>query len=296
MGFFIGKYGSPSYINLIFALLVAAVIAFPLALLISFFSLRIKTIFFAMTTLAIAEFSMILAIKLYNFTGGNDGIVLNVPGIFRVSTSLGKFMGIEITGRVITYYFIFLICLLLFLTMLRFINSPLGRTLQAIRDNSQRAEALGNKTFVFQSFSICIGCVVATITGSLYALWVGYVNPDACLDMSIMINVLLMAIIGGVGTLYGGIVGSGFVQIAQTFLPDLQILAKSLFPHAHLLHKAMERWLLIFGVLFILIIFFFPKGIMGSVREYMTHSNTAHSFGCVGPLKRIVSRMLKKSI
>jgi len=71
------------------------------------------------------------------------------------------------------------------------------------------------------------------------------------------------------GTLYGGIAGAAFLKIAYTFLPDLQNFAKGLFPAAHFLHTAMERWHLIFGVLFILVVFFFPKGIIGSVQDYM---------------------------
>jgi branched-chain amino acid transport system permease protein len=183
---------------------------------------------------------------------------------------MGSFLGIEITGRIVTYYFILLACLGLFLAMLRFTHSPLGRVLQAIRDNVERAEALGYKTFIFQTISITFGCVVAAVVGGLYGMWVGYVNPESCLGvLSIMLAVLLMCIIGGMGTLYGGIAGAAFYMIMETFLPDLQHFAKDLFPHTELLHTIMERWLLLFGILFILVVIFFPKGVIGSAREYM---------------------------
>lgn len=87
--------------------------------------------------------------------------------------------------------------------------------------------------------------------------------------MAIMLNVLLMVIIGGMGTLYGGIVGAAFILITETFLPDLEHLAKQAFPAAHFLHAVMERWLLLFGVLFILVVVFFPQGVIGTVREYI---------------------------
>jgi len=270
VAFLMGKYGSPSYMNLILGLVIAVGAASALALLISFLSLRVKAIFFAMITLAIAELAIVLATKLTSFTGGEDGISISMSGIFAASFSMGKFAGLEITGRVITYYFILLSCLGLFLVMLRFIHSPLGRVLQAIRDNEQRAEALGYRTFIYQAISITFGCVMAALVGGLYAMWVGYVNPESCLGvLTIMLDVLLMVIIGGMGTLYGGIVGAAFLKITQTFLPDLQSLAKSLFPHAPLLHNVLERWLLLFGILFILVVVFFPKGVIGSVREYM---------------------------
>jgi branched-chain amino acid transport system permease protein len=265
----IGKYGSPSYINLVIGFLIAVGITSALALLVSFLSLRVQAIFFAMVTLAIAEFAIILATKLSGFTGGEDGIIMSMPGAFKVSFNMGKFLGLEMTGRVVTYYFIMVVCIGLFLTMLRFIHSPLGRVMQAIRDNEPRAEAIGYKTFLFKAISICFGCLVATILGGLYVMWVGYANPESVLGIPIMLDVLLMEIIGGMGTLYGGFAGAAFLQIAHTFLPDLQKFTQSLFPQAHILHAAMERWLLIFGILFILVVFFFPKGIIGSIQGYM---------------------------
>jgi len=275
VAFLIGKYGDPSYVNLTLGLLLAIAVACALALIISFISLRVKAIFFAMVTLALAELTIVLANKLSHFTGGEDGISFSLPGIFSTAFNPGSFMGIDITGRIMTYYFIVLTCLGLFLLMLRFTQSPLGRVLQAIRDNEQRAEALGYKTFIFQTISIVFGCTVATLTGGLYAMWVGYVNPESTLEvMAIMLNVLLMVIIGGMGTLYGGIVGAAFLLITQTFLPDLQKLAMDFFPQATLLHNILERWLLLLGVLFILVVIFFPKGVIGSVNELMTRVKT----------------------
>jgi branched-chain amino acid transport system permease protein len=273
----IGKYGDPSYLNLVIGFIIALGITSALALLVSFLSLRVKAIFFAMVTLAIAEFAIILATKLSGFTGGEDGIIMSMPGIFKVSFNMGKILGVEITGRLITYYLVLLVCLGLFLMMVRFIHSPLGRVMQAIRDNEPRAEAIGYKTFIVKSISICFGCLVSTILGGLYVMWVGYANPESVLGIPIMLDVLLMEIVGGMGTLYGGLAGAAFLEFAHAFLPDLQNFAKNLFPGAHFLHAAMERWLLIFGVLFILVVFFFPKGIIGSVQDYIAQRKTARS-------------------
>ena len=270
VAFLTAKYGHPSYANLALGMILAVGVASALALLISFLSLRVKAIFFAMITLAIAELAIVLATKLSGFTGGEDGISISMPGIFSVSSVIGTLFGVEITGRVVTYYFILFSCIGMFAAMLRFTHSPLGRVLQAIRDNEQRAEALGYKTFAFQAVSITFGCIIASLVGALYAMWVAYVNPESCLGvLTIMLDVLLMVIIGGMGTLYGGIVGAAFLKITQTFLPDLQGLAKEIFPQAILLHNVLERWLLLFGILFILVVVFFPKGVIGSVREYL---------------------------
>jgi branched-chain amino acid transport system permease protein len=102
-------------------------------------------------------------------------------------------------------------------------------------------------------------------------MWVGYVNPESCLGVfAIMLAILLMCIIGGMGTLYGGIVGAAFFIITETFLPDLQHLAKDFFPGAVFLHNVLERWYLVLGILFILVVIFFPKGVIGSVKEQMS--------------------------
>jgi branched-chain amino acid transport system permease protein len=274
VAFLLGKYGEPTYFNLILGMASAVLVAAALAVMISFLSLRVKTIFFAMVTLAIAELAIILATKLSVLTGGEDGISLAMPGIFSFSYSAGDFFGMEITGRIVTYYLILLSCLGMFMMMLRFTHSPLGRVLQAIRDNQQRAEALGLKTFVFQGISITFGCVMGAITGGFYAMWVGYVNPESCLGVfAIMLAVLLMCIIGGMGTLYGGIVGAAFYLITETFLPDLQHLAKEFFPGSLFLHNVLERWYLVLGTFFILVVIFFPKGVIGSIRDYLARGS-----------------------
>ena len=111
---------------------------------------------------------------------------------------------------------------------------------------------------------------MGAITGGFYAMWVGYVNPESCLGVfAIMLAVLLMCIIGGMGTLYGGIVGAAFYLITETFLPDLQHLAKEFFPGALFLHNMLERWYLVLGISFILVVIFFPKGVIGSIRDYL---------------------------
>jgi len=274
VAFLISKYGDPTYLNLMLGMAMTVLVAAALAVMISFLSLRVKAIFFAMITLAIAELAIVLTTKLSGFTGGEDGISLSMPGIFAVSFSAGEFLGLNITGRVFTYYFVLLSCLGLFILMLRFTHSPLGRVLQAIRDNEQRAEALGYKTFIFQGISITFGCIMAALVGGLYAMWVGYVNPESCLGVfAIMLAVLLMCIIGGMGTLYGGIVGAAFYLITETFLPDLQNLAKEFFPGALFLHNVLERWYLVLGTFFILIVIFFPKGVIGSVRDYLARGS-----------------------
>ena len=262
----LSKWGAPTYGHLLAGFGGGIVLSAVVAALIGAFSLRVKALFFAMITLAFAEFALILAVQLSQVTGGEDGLSPKLPGVFAVSFDAGRLYGIPVTGRLITYYALLAGCVGLFFLMRRFVGSPLGRTLQAIRDNELRAEALGYRTFVFQIISSSFASVVATILGGAYAMWVRYVNPESTLGIPIMLDVLLMVIIGGIGTLYGGIIGAAFLLAARTLLPDLRGLAASLFPGSEILVRLSERWLLYFGILFILIVFFFPKGVLGTIR------------------------------
>jgi branched-chain amino acid transport system permease protein len=263
----LGKFGAPTYGHLAAGFLVGVAVSAAVAVLIGAFSLRVKAIFFAMITLAFAEFALILAVQLTHITGGEDGLSPKLPGILAVSYEGGRVGGIPVTGRLVTYYFVLALCVVLFLLMARFIHSPVGRTLQAIRDNELRAEALGFRTFVFQIISSSFASVVATVLGGCYVLWVRYANPDSVLGIHVMLDLLLMVIIGGIGTLYGGIIGASFLLTAQALLPHLRTLAASVFTGSLIMQRMTERWLLYFGILFILVVFFFPKGVIGTVRD-----------------------------
>jgi branched-chain amino acid transport system permease protein len=267
----LGKLGAPTYGHLVLGVVSGVVAAATVALVVGLFSLRVKALFFAMITLAFAEFAQILAIQWSAFTGGEDGLSPKLPGVLAPGFAAGRLLGVALTGRVVTYYVVLIGCLLLFGLMRRLVHSPLGRTLQAIRDNELRAEALGFRTFVFQSIASAFGSVAATVVGGGYALWVGYVNPESALSLQLMLDVLLMVIIGGLGTLYGGVIGAGVLVTARTFLPDLRALGAVLGGSAvwggEVLQRMTERWLLYFGILFILVVFFFPKGVLGTLRE-----------------------------
>jgi branched-chain amino acid transport system permease protein len=266
----LGKFGAPTYGHLLAGFTVGIACSAVIAFAIGAFSLRVKALFFAMITLAFAEFALILAVQLSAVTGGEDGLSPKLPGVFAVGFEAGRFAGLTIGGRLITYYTLLALCVVLFLIMRRFVRSPLGRTLQAIRDNELRAEALGYRTFAFQIASSTFASAVAAALGGAYTMWVRYVNPESTLGIAIMLDVLLMVIIGGIGTLYGGIVGAAFLLTARTLLPDLRTAAAALFPGAEMMQRLAERWLLYFGILFILVVFFFPKGVLGTLRQHLS--------------------------
>jgi branched-chain amino acid transport system permease protein len=232
----------------------AVVASLALSFLIGLFSLRVKAIFFAMITLAVASFFAILASQLSNLTGGEDGITFKVPELLR--------------SRVAAYYLVFGVALALFLALLRVVNSPFGRVLLAIRENDFRAEALGYRTVIYRTVANCLGAAVATLAGVLYALWLRYTGPNTTLDFGIMIDILLMVVIGGMGTMYGAVIGATIFVIAQNYLQDAMKAFSEAMKGVPLLPDLFhpDRWLLWLGVLFVLSVYYFPLGIVGQLR------------------------------
>jgi len=282
MFFGIGGYGiaiamtrlDPGWISIGIGACAAIAVSLALSFLVGLFSLRVKAIFFAMVTLAVASFFAILASQLSSVTGGEDGITFKVPEILRPGFKLLEepVLGVAIGGKLITYYLIFAGALILFLMLLRAVNSPFGRVLLAIRENDFRAEALGYRTVIYRTLANCLGALVATLAGSLYALWLRYTGPNTTLDFAIMIDILLMVVIGGMGTMYGAVIGATLFIVAQNYLQDLMKLASGAAQGipllANLLHP--DRWLLWLGVLFVVCVYYFPLGIVGRLRQSAT--------------------------
>jgi branched-chain amino acid transport system permease protein len=241
-----------------------------LAWLIGLFSLRVRAIFFAMITLAVASAFLTLASQLHEFTGGEDGLSFKVPAVLSPSFEFSEtpFLGASLDGRLLCYYLLFACAVGLFLAMLRIVNSPFGRVLQAIRENEFRAEAIGYRVVVYRTVSSILSALFACAAGAMLAVWLRYNGPDTSLSFEIMMDVLLIVVIGGMGTLYGAVVGAVLFLVAQSYLQDLLRLgseAASALPWLSAL-LSPDRWLLWLGLLFVLSVYYFPTGVVGRLR------------------------------
>lgn len=263
MFFGIGGYGvgiamaklGPSWGALALGTSIALIAALAIALAIGLVSLRVRAIFFAMITLAVASFFQILASQLSAFTGGEDGLTFRLPELLRTHLA--------------AYYLIIAASLGFFLVLLRVVNSPFGRVLLSIRENEFRAEALGYRTVTYRTLANCLAALGATLAGVLYAIWLRYTGPDTTLSFTIMIDILLMVVIGGMGTMYGSVLGATIFVLAQNYLRDLMKLAADAAQGIPLLPNLLhpDRWLLWLGVLFIVCVYYFPTGIVGRLRR-----------------------------
>ncbi|MDI9335918.1 MAG: branched-chain amino acid ABC transporter permease [Gammaproteobacteria bacterium] len=271
MFFGIGAYGvalaSAHWGNTWTAILSGSVIAILLSILLSgliaIFSARVKTIFFSMITLAVAASFQTLVSQFSDLTGGEDGISFELPA--NLNTVYFKLAGVDFSSRILIYYGIFVICLVCFILLLRIVSSPFGKTLAAIRENEFRASAIGYPVILYRTFSSIFAAIFATTAGILWAFWLRYCGPDTTLSFEIMVDILLILIIGGIGTLYGALIGSSIFLIAQNYLQDLLNLAHKTVEGLAFLPTLFspDRWLLWLGILFVLAVYFLPKGLYG---------------------------------
>lgn len=179
----LGPAWSSVGLGLLAAFLLSAVVAFAIGLV----SLRVRAIFFSMITLAVASAALVLASQLSWITGGEDGLSFQLPPELRPGYRLlpAPVLGLPISGRILLYYLVFGVALVGLLVLLRIVNSPFGRVLQAVRENEFRAEALGYRVVAYRTAASVIGALGATLSGALLALWLRYNGPDTTLSFAI---------------------------------------------------------------------------------------------------------------
>ena len=202
-------------------------------------TLRLKNHFYAMFTMAISGLLLVVAEKWRTVTKGNDGFTFRAPELFR--------------ERLYFYFFVLVCLVVIFMLLKRFVASPFGKVLVAIRENEQRTRSLGFETLGYKIIASVVAGAVASLAGSLYAVSLRFVNTSV-MAMDVTLDALMMTIIGGVGTLIGPIIGAGVIEFAQHYLSGL---ARN--------YPIFERWIIFFGILYILAVIFFPRGIVGTV-------------------------------
>jgi len=122
---------------------------------------------------------------------------------------------------------------------------------------------------VYRTTAAVLSALFATLAGAMLAIWLRYNGPDTSLSFEIMIDVLLIVVIGGMGTIYGAVIGSVIFVVAQSYLQDLLRIGSEAASGVSLLSALLspDRWLLWLGVLFVLSVYYFPTGIVGRLRK-----------------------------
>lgn len=222
------------------ALGLAVVLGAVTAGVVGWLSIRRQGVYFVMLTLAFAQLFYFLAYTLADISGGDNGL-LNIPR--------PRVGGLAFDDPWRYYAFVAVLFLATFAWLLRVASSTFGRTLLAIRDNPERARAIGYPVRAFKIAAFTISGGVTGLAGALHAMLIG-VAPLTNIDYHMSENLLLMTIIGGTSNLFASVLGAGFYVLVSDALSEI-----------------WARWLMLLGVLLIFIALHMQQGLWGLVEQ-----------------------------
>ena len=224
-------------------LLAGALASGLIGLVVGAVAIRRQGIYFAMITLAIAQMVYFVCLQA-PFTGGEDGL----QGVPR-----GKLFGIiSLESDTAMYYLVVAIFVASFLAITRIVSSPFGQVLKMIRENEPRAISLGYQVDRYKLLAFMLSAALAGLAGSLKTLVMGFATLSD-VHWSMSGEVILMTLLGGVGTFFGPAFGAGIVIALQNMLAD-----------------KVGSWVtVIIGVIFVLCVLAFRKGVVGELQAYL---------------------------
>ena len=237
-----------THLDLISALLVTMICGASIAACVGYFAIQRTGIYFVMLTLAFAQLGYYIAFLMESVTGGEDGLLaiqrpaLRVPFLpdYEFSTDLSFYM---LTG------FIFI---LVFALMRRLVDSPLGSVLVAIKQNEARARAIGYQVRLYKIAVFIFSGAVTALAGGLYAFMLKFA-PLSNIDIETSEQILFMTVLGGLGSLYGSILGSAIFLLAADFFAGL-----------------WPRWMILLGLLLIMVMLYLPGGLSRAIEMLFT--------------------------
>jgi branched-chain amino acid transport system permease protein len=235
---------------LVLGIVVGVGLAGLLGLLIGIVSLRVRGVYFAIFTLAIAEMFFIFFSRL-QLTRAEDGFAITQLPVWLDPTQ----------SRLNFYYIALALVVFTFLLIRRIVNSPTGAVFKAIRENEERAQAIGYNTLSYKLIAIAISGMLAASAGVLQVLLNKKVGPEI-LSITYTVDPLLMTIIGGIGTFTGPVIGAASLHLLDTVLRDQTIVIGSLSVNIS------SIWGLLLGAVFITVVMIFPSGIVGTWRTW----------------------------
>jgi branched-chain amino acid transport system permease protein len=215
------------------------------AIVIGFFCLRRRGIYFALLTMAFAQMLYFIASIWESLTGGEPGLrniphpPLEIPGLF----------SLNIYTPVRFYFFVFALVVISLLLLNRILGSPFGKVLQGIRENEKRARALGYNTNRIKWLSFILSGTFSGLAGALHALYINFVGLEQ-LYWETSGKILLMNLLGGPGTFFGPFIGAGVFLYLEDIISGFT-----------------KYWMIVLGPIFVLCVLFFPQGIWGTVRD-----------------------------
>jgi len=206
---------------------------------------RLRGVYFAMVTIAFGQVFYFIAFRWNSVTGGDDGLT----GWTRAPLNLG-FTTVDILHNPRAFYYLILVIFAVAVGIMAWLlRSPFGRTLIAIRENERRARFLGVPVDHHIWMSWVISCCFVSVAGALYALLNNFVDPRA-LYWTQSGDFVIMAVLGGMRSFWGPLIGAAIFVVLQDYLSS-----------------QTENWMSFVGLFFVLVVLFFPRGILGAIRR-----------------------------
>jgi branched-chain amino acid transport system permease protein len=230
------------------ALLCALVLAVAMALLIGIPALRTKGAYFAIATLCFNIIFTIIINHWDDLTEGNRGL-MQIPNIPNIPLPWGGVIDFG-ESTLATYYVILIFLILTIIVFRRIVNSLMGRSFMAVRQDEDLSESIGINTFTTKLISFIVSGVIAALAGSLYTVYMGVLTPDMT-TYNVTFNIMLYIIIGGLGTLAGPLVGAVILTAISEQMATLGAIR-----------------LVLFGLIIVVAIIYFPRGLVGAYRVY----------------------------
>ena len=229
-----------------------------LGLIVGFFAIRRAGIYSTMITLALAQMLYFVFLQM-PFTGGEDGL----QGVPR-----GKLFGVlDLQSDMVMYYVALAVVTVAFLVIVRTIHSPYGQVLKAIKENEPRAISLGYDTNRFKLLAFVLSAALSGLAGALKTLVLGFATlSDA--HWSASGHVVLMTLVGGLGTLSGPIVGSAVVVLLENKIGDLGAFLFNL-SGIEWFNTLGESVTIVTGLIFVVCVLAFRRGIMGEIIAWL---------------------------
>ena len=218
------------------------------AAIIGWLIVNLRGVYFAMVTIAFGQVFYFITFRWNTVTGGDDGLT----GWGRVPINLGV-TTIDILHDNVAFYYVVLLVFAAAVGVMAFLlRSPFGRTLLAIRENERRARFLGIPVERHIWLSFVTSGFFVSLAGTLYALLNNFVDPRA-LRWDMSGNFVIMAVLGGMRSFWGPLIGAAVFVVLQDYMSSLT-----------------ENWMSFLGLFFVLVVLFFPRGVLGVLRRKVT--------------------------
>lgn len=248
------------------------VVTVAVGLIIGTICFRLRGPYFVLASIAVAEIFRVTALNVKDLTNGAEGILITDIPPFKIG-------GAVITDFMskVPFYYIGLVTLIIAIGVTWMLqNSKLGYYFQAIREDQDAAHSLGINLTWYKNVALSFSVVFTALAGSLYGLYVGFIDPSTVLALDLSVQIVVICIIGGIGTIFGPLVGAVVLvpfsealrsnMIAQALI-DSGIVSENSAIGSFLKEQLSHAHVLIYGILLVVVILYMPDGILGFIRK-----------------------------